>query len=362
MNNGIRPINSILDQLAYITLLTNVPTAVYDADKITNNLSIQLAKDKEEILGFDKQRYKLTDTDIVVKSDENTIGLAGIIGASEYGMSNETKDILIEAANFNFINIRKTAFRLNIQTDAAKRFSRKISIYLNRLALKLICEQFANYQISYPVVAFKEQVPLTIPMDYDFINRFIGINLTKQAIQDNLQYYGFRFKDDQCIPPLNRLDVVSIQDISEEVLKFIDINELPTTPITGEINTTQTNCHYRLLCKLKALLNSNYINEVKTYNLTSELDLNEMNVFKYANNIKIENAHHPSRAYLRTNLIDQLLKVYQFNDSYKTTLVPIFELQKIYYDSKHSLNLTIIASGKIYIDRIVGSQILVNVN
>jgi phenylalanyl-tRNA synthetase beta chain len=362
MNNGVKPLNSTLDKLAYVTLLTNISTAVYDVNKIGTNLNAILANENEEFVGFDKRTYRLNTNDIVIKSDNKIVGLAGILGSIEHGMSNTTKDICIEIANFNYVNIRTTSIRLDILTDAAKRFSKENAIYLNNLTLQLINEQFTGFQVSYPIVNFKTQVKNKINVDYDFINKIIGVKLQPDIIQQNLKYYGFQFENNTCILPLNRIDMTSTQDIAEEVVKFINVNDLPIVAINGEINTTQENKDYELLSKVKQLLNSNYFSEVKTYNLTSENDLNSFNVFKYAKYVKIENAHNVARTYLRTNLIHALLKVYQYNDSYKTKLQPIFEIQKIYANNATHLNLTMINNNTIHLDRISGSKIVMNIN
>jgi phenylalanyl-tRNA synthetase beta chain len=362
MNNGVKPINSTLDKLAYVTLLTNVPTAAYDADKISSALSVELSNGNESFVGFDKKSYKLNSNDIVIKSNGKIVGLAGIMGAKDYGVNNATKDIYIEIANFNYFNIRATSIRLNIFSDAAKRFSKPISIYLNNLTLQFVAEQFMGLQISRPIVNFKQQQQIAFDVDYDFINKILGINLSSNVIQASLKYYGFQFDNHKCIAPLHRLDITTSQDLSEEIVKFININELPITPIIGEINITSDNKEYELITKIKSLLNSNFFNEVKTYNLTSLEDLNEFNIFKYTDFIKIENSHNLSRTHLRSNLISALLKIYQFNDSYKTKLQPIFEIQKIYANRTSHLNLTIIAPEIIHLDRISDSKIMMNVN
>jgi phenylalanyl-tRNA synthetase beta chain len=362
MNNGVKPINTTLDQLAYLTLLTNIPTAVYDADKLQPSFSVVRANNNDEIVVFGNKTLKLTNNDIVVKTQDKIISLAGVIGANEYGLSSSTKNIYVEVANFNFMNIRSSAIRLDLQTDAAKRFSKATAIFLNKLMLTLIYEQFNGYQISYPNGQFKEQPVVKIDVDYNFINKFIGVNLTGDVIQQSLKYYGFEFVHNTCIVPPYRLDLHSSQDMSEEILKFININDLPIVPITSSTEINNDNSDYNLLSKLKNLLNNNYFSEVKTYNLTDETHLNEMNVFKYTNFVKIENAHNASRTYLRTNLINELLEVYRLNDSYKTKLEPIFEIQKIYTNEASELNLTAITTPMIQLDRISGSKIIMHVN
>jgi phenylalanyl-tRNA synthetase beta chain len=362
INNGVKPINNTLDRLAYVTLLTNIPTAVYDSTKISNSLDVKRANENDSIVGFDGKTYRLSPHDIVIKSDDKIICLGGILGSIEFGLTDSTKDILIEVANFNFVNIRNTSQRLDIKTDAAHRFSKVVSNYLVKLTLHCIYEQFSGYQVSYPSLNLKEQPQIKIDVDFNYINKILGVKLQPDIIQANLRHLGYEFENNICLVPLNRLDVKTSQDISEEITKFLNVNELPIEPVVGVINTTHKNVEYELINMLKSLLNANYFSEVKTYNLTNETQLKSFNVFKYSKFIKIENAHNVERSYLRTNLINGLLEVYQYNNSYKTKLSPIFETQKIYASNNTETNLTLLAPPTIDLDRICGSKIVMNIN
>jgi phenylalanyl-tRNA synthetase beta chain len=362
MNNGVKPINNTLDRLAYVTLLTNVPTAVYDAMKVGTSLNVSRANEKDVITGFDDKSYKLTPHDVVIKSNGNIIGLGGILGDKEFGLTDSTKDIVIEAANFNYVNIRNTSMRLDIKTDAARRFSKVIPNYLIKLALHTIYEQFSGYQVSFPIVNLKDQQQIKVNVDFNYINHILGVKLQPDIIKANLKHLGYEFENDICLVPLHRLDVKTTQDISEEVVKFLNVNELPLEPAIGVINTTHANVEYQLINKLKGVLTANYFNEVKTYNLTNESNLKPFNVFKYSKFIKIENAHNVERSYLRTNLINDLLNTYQYNNSYKTRLMPIFEIQKIYAENGAETNLTMLTTATINLDRISNSKINMNVN
>jgi phenylalanyl-tRNA synthetase beta chain len=362
MNNGVRPINNTLDRLAYVTLLTNIPTAIYDAMKVGTSLNVARASEKDTITGFDDKVYKLSPHDVVIKSSDHIIGLGGILGDKEFGLSGSTKDIVVEVANFNYVNIRNTATRLDIKTDAARRFAKAVPNYLIKLALHLIYEQFSGYQVSFPIVNLKDQEQIKINVDFNYINRILGVKLQPDIIKANLKHLGYTFENDTCLVPLHRLDIKTTQDISEEVAKFLNVNELPLEPVIGAIDTTHSNIEYQLINKLKGILTANYFNEVKTYNLTSEENLKPFNVFKYSKFVKIENAHNVERSYLRTNLINELLNIYQYNNSYKTKLVPVFEIQKVYAGNTAEANLTMLTTSTIDLDRISGSRINMNVN
>jgi phenylalanyl-tRNA synthetase beta chain len=191
MNNGVKPLNNTLDRLAYVTLLTNVPTAVYDANKISNELNVKFASPRQEFIGFGQKKYMLDSKDIIVESNNLTIGLAGVLGSEQCGVSNQTKDIIIEVANFNYVSIRETAIRLDIKTDAARRFSKEISNYLLMVTLSYIFEQFNNLQISYPVIKVNPSASIKIDVNLQECVELIGISLTKEVIQKSLTYLGF---------------------------------------------------------------------------------------------------------------------------------------------------------------------------
>jgi phenylalanyl-tRNA synthetase beta chain len=361
MNNGVRPINSTIDKLAYVTLLTNIPTAIYDADKIDHNLSIAFANNEISIKAFGNKQYKLNHSDLVVKSGNNIISVAGVIGVNEFGLNDSTKDIVVEMANFNFVNIRNTTIRLDIKTDAAKRFSKPICNYEILLAQQLVFDQFVNQNKSTPINKLIEQKQNTFPVDFKFISTFLGVNIDQNTIMENLKFYGFTFDNNNVVIPLNRLDIENTNDIAEEVCKFLNINEIKDERISAQVGQVANNIKYELSKELKELLRNNHFSEVKTYNLTEEQSLQPFNVFKYTKFIKIENANNVSHEYLRSNLIHALLKTYEFNYSYKTPLQPIFEIQDIYANESNT-NVTLLSESNVYLDRINKSQLIFNIN
>jgi phenylalanyl-tRNA synthetase beta chain len=133
----MRPLNNLLDKLNYITLLTNVATAAYDADLIKNYF-IELAKNNQTFIGFNNEQYTLSANDIVIKSNNNVICLGGIIGDNKYGVTAQTKNAIIEMANFDYVKIRSTATKFSLATDAAKRFSKPVAVFSTALAGQML--------------------------------------------------------------------------------------------------------------------------------------------------------------------------------------------------------------------------------
>jgi phenylalanyl-tRNA synthetase beta chain len=359
MNNGVIPNNYILDKVAYITLLTNVPMAIYDANKVNDSFYLGLDNQHHKVLGFDNVERETNENDIIIKSNEQVISIAGCIGAKSFGVDQNTKSIIIEICNFNYINIRNTSKRLNINTDAAKRFSKPMSSFLTSLSFYLIHETFDSIVAS----KFKSGVikQISFPIEWDYITSLLGIELKQDMVAKYLQYFGIDIKENICFMPKYRLDVKTSQDLAEEIVKIFDVNEIPTIPIHESLGKNQDNKTFELANKIKYCLLANHIGEVKTYNLTNKNNLDKFNIFNYTKFGSINDTNNNDRAFLRSNLIERMLKVYQLNVSHKNELYPIFELQKIYSDQTY-LNLTILSPEKIFIDRLSKSQININTN
>jgi phenylalanyl-tRNA synthetase beta chain len=362
MNNGVKPINVTLDILSYISLLTAVPTAIYDEKFVGDEFKVDFANIDMQIEAINNKTYTLDSTDIVILSNDKILSLAGIVGNKQFGINKDTKNAIVEIANFNYTNIRKTNIKLDINTKASKIFSKQLSNYLLSLTLTLIEQHFPKQNISKPIVNLQHIQPKSINIDLDNIKNFIGVDIKKDIIKKSLSYYGFNFDGDSIVPPPHRLDILIEQDVSEEIVKFININLLKESKVTGNIIPVQTSLGHKNINHIKKILINNYVQEVRTYNLTNESDLENFNIFKYTKFLKIQNTNNGNRKFLRSNLISKMLNVYKFNNNHRSILIPIFEIQDIYLQNETHKNLTVLFPENVVLDHIGNSKIIFNVN
>jgi phenylalanyl-tRNA synthetase beta chain len=225
MNNGIKPLNNLLDTLSYITLLTNEATAAYDFKNDENvAINVELANQNNTFVGFDSKEYKLSEKDIVVKNNDNIVCLAGILGDKNHGINGTTKTAYIEFANFNHTFIRNTSSKHNIRTDAARRNSKHVPKFSTLLAASMFYTYFPNAIYN---VEITSEVPKAIEVNFNFINELMGTNYSQEDILKHLDGLGFISKDSNLIiPPLYRTDVLTNADVAEELIKSIDVNEI----------------------------------------------------------------------------------------------------------------------------------------
>ncbi len=363
MNHGIKPFNRLLDTLSIITLLTNCPTHVYDADKLHGRMSCRMATEDFKFVALNGNTYSLTKNDILIYDQAQPVSLAAIIGSDSTKITSKTIRCRIEVGNFNFAQIRTTAIRINCETDASKKASRPLSNYLNIVALGLIRKHLGQ-PTKQVVWCHPNWNRNKIKLDYQVLSWFINEPLTKNFVISSLRklgYWNSFFSPNKFSVPPWRMDVQNQQDLFEDVLKIIDVNKLKPIAISDILLPLADNHEYELKQTIKNVLINNYFNEVKTYNLTHKNSIDKFNVFNLKDPIKII-VNNSNREYFRLSLFDKMLKIYKYNDARKLDLMPIFEMQKIFTNTDKTLNITCLALDKYDIDPITRSTLATNLN
>src|SRR5437899_4813457 len=124
---GIRSINNIVDVSNFVMLELGQPTHAFDADKLKGDINVRLARDGEKFLALDGKTYSLKPDNCVVADQERAVGIGGIMGGEETGVTELTRDVLLEAAYFLSSSVRHTARELNLPSDSSYRFERGVA-------------------------------------------------------------------------------------------------------------------------------------------------------------------------------------------------------------------------------------------
>ena len=123
---GIRSINNIVDISNFVMLEIGQPTHAFDADKLKGGINVRMAQDGEQFLALDGKTYSLTSDDLVIADSERAVGIGGVMGGEETGVTESTRNVLLEAAYFLPANVRRTARTLALPSDASYRFERGV--------------------------------------------------------------------------------------------------------------------------------------------------------------------------------------------------------------------------------------------
>jgi phenylalanyl-tRNA synthetase beta subunit len=283
---GQRSINNIVDATNLVMLNCGQPTHAFDLRKFTDKrIYIKNAKNDEdlELVGKDKIVAKLKDTDIVVlNSSEETLALAGVKGGTNSGIQDDTTDIVLEVANFDPVAIRKTARRIGVLSDAAKRFENDLSPELCGFGMlelsALISEMcpdavFEDVIDVYPEsVVFKNKKCLSVNSSY--VNKKIGSNLTDDDVEKIFKNYNFEYSKDEkndftVTVPFLRLDLLNKEDLVEEIGRIYGYEKI--LPVMPKIDfLAKDNPVYTKIQNIRNALVNNGYKEVMTYSLAKK--------------------------------------------------------------------------------------------
>ncbi|HEY4499657.1 MAG TPA: phenylalanine--tRNA ligase subunit beta [Candidatus Paceibacterota bacterium] len=311
---GIRSINNIVDVMNYVMLEIGQPLHAFDADKIQNGIIVRKAKPKEIIETLDGGKYELGKDMLVIADQNQPLAIAGIKGGKISEVTPATKNILIEAANFDGIATYTASKKLNLRTDASIRFSHALAPELARLgmqrALQLIQEVAGGklFQTTdfYPKKATTEMLTL----DLEKINRIVGVSFSLVQAVKTLKQLGFIQEKKLWRVPEFRPDIQSIEDIAEELVRFYGLNQVPMTPPAVALGSAFEEDQLVLKDKLRNFLKGAGISEVYNYAFVSEEEcqVSPVGVFGYQSPVPLANPMSIQSAYLRDNLAPGLIK------------------------------------------------------
>jgi phenylalanyl-tRNA synthetase beta chain len=276
---GLRPINNVVDVTNYVMLEWGQPLHAFDYDRIDGRqIIVRRAGDGEKITLLDGSERGLNHENLVIADHHRAIGLAGVMGGANSEVSPETRNILLEAANFHPINVRRTSRALKIPSDAAHRFERGLPRQLPepaaRRAVQLILEVAGGIAARGLVDVYPE--PTSLPEIFltpAEVKRILGIDLNAERISQLLRRVGCTVSREEnelrVIPPMQRTDLAIPADLCEEIARMIGYDEIPETLPVGRQPEPSINRDWVWKDELRTALAGLGLNEIITYSLTS---------------------------------------------------------------------------------------------
>ena len=366
-SEGIRTINNIVDLGNYIMLLTGQPIHMYDYDKLVKKELIVRSDINEKFIALDEKEYSIHEGDICVTSSGKTMCLGGIMGGLDSEVTNDTKNIVIEVANFNHASIRRTSSRLGLVSDSSQRFVKGINkdqvdyvLNLTTNLLKTISnvDSISNI-IKYDVLNHDKKL---ISCSVDYINNRLGTNFEYEKIKDILQLLYFKFVESDgnkfiVEVPSFRIDVEGKADLSEEIIRYIGLDTIsPTLPfmettVGGKSKDEQKE---DVIC---SFLSNNGLYRVLTYTLVNKKMSESFKILNKSDGYVIKNPLTEDHKYVRTNLLPSLINCANYNLNHQNNNFGIYEISHIDSMQKNEIHLGVVLVGKKYKqDKITGES------
>ena len=338
---GQRPINNIVDITNFILHDTGQPLHAFDADKVAGKkVIVKNLQEGSVFKTLDGKERKLSSEDLMIcDGNEKGMCIAGVFGGAESGVTADTKNIFLESAWFNPVDIRKTSFRHGLRTDAAMRFEKNVDIsntlnVLQRAALMI--QEIAGGKIEgdyidvYPSPDKKREVTL----EFSFLKKLSGKQYDQETVATILKGLGFEIREKNAekisvAVPYSKPDVTMQADVVEEIMRIDGYDNIlipksiTISPAVGAVNAAQSRKE-----KTADYLVGAGFSEIFTNSITNAAYFEDDELAK---GVKLLNNLSAVHNMMRPSMLETGLESVAYNLNRKNNDLKFFEFGKTYH-------------------------------
>ncbi len=243
--SGIRPINNIVDITNYVMEEYGQPMHAFDYDLLSGHkIVVKCAKDGDQFQTLDGQIRKLDSTVLMINDGEKEVGIAGIMGGENSKITDDVRTMVFEAACFDGTNIRLSAKKVGLRTDASGKFEKGLDPNNAEAAINRACQLIEELGAGEVVGGMIDIYPVKreevrVKFDADKINSLLGTDIDAETMKGYFKMLdlGFDQETQEVIAPTFRQDIQRLADLAEEVARFYGYDNIPTTLPSGEATT-----------------------------------------------------------------------------------------------------------------------------
>jgi phenylalanyl-tRNA synthetase beta chain len=337
IRSGIRPINNIVDITNWFMVVTGQPLHAYDYDKIkTGTLGVRMSRTGEQLALLNGKTITFKQDAVVITDGQRPIGLGGVMGGADTEVDEHTKNIILECANFDMNQTRRTAMEYGLFTDAATRFTKNQSPRQNMAVLvKTVNDTLAlvGGRVASPVIDDKHfsKGKGTVKVTADFINSRLGVDLSAAEMAGLLENVEFKVNKAggglTVTVPFWRTDIEIPEDIVEEVGRLHGYDKLPQNLPKRPLEPVSKNRLMEFKDEVRQILSEFGANEVLTYSFAPS-DLLKKAGQDPKSAYEISNSLSPNLQYYRFDLVPSLLDKIHANVKLGFDKFAFFEIGK----------------------------------
>ena len=244
--SGVRPINNLVDITNYVMLEYGQPMHAFDLRYVKDGkIVVRNAAEGETITTLDGVTRTLSPEMLIIADAEKPIAVAGVMGGEYSGIMEDTNTVVFESAYFEPVQVRRTAKKLGMRTDASARYEKGLDPEGCLRTLERAFELVELLGAGEPVrthidLDYNEKQRNRIPFDPDWINKFLGTDISREEMCDTMKMLEIEVDGDTCISPSFRIDLERPADLAEEVARIYGYNNIPSTVIKGVANASLT--------------------------------------------------------------------------------------------------------------------------
>jgi phenylalanyl-tRNA synthetase beta chain len=335
----MRPINAVVDATNYVMLETGQPIHAFDAAKVRDGIVVRRARPGEKITLLDGSTRSLDEEMLVIADEERGLVIAGVMGAEDAEVGDETEDALIEVATFDGGNILQTSQKLGLRTDASGRFERGLDPNMVDYAMDrvtaLLTEVAGGRAAEDALSHYPEPVePWRVPLRLERAELLLGMPVEPDEAAECLEALGCEVERENghltATVPTFRRDLRREADLVEEVGRLIGLDRVPETlpavPQPGGLTEEQ-----RRMRLLRRLLADVGLSEAITYPFGPERWMQSLDLGDDREPVRLKNPLSVEGSYLRTSILPGLLDAAARNRAFGARGGALFELGHVFY-------------------------------
>ena len=342
---GIRPINNIVDITNYVMEEYGQPMHAYDMATLEGKkIVVSRAEEKEEFQTLDGQVRKLDSSILMIRDGVKAVGIAGIMGGENSKITDDVKDMLFEAACFDGTNIRLSAKKVGLRTEASGKFEKGLDPNNAEQAIQRACqliEELGAGEVVGGMIDIYDmpREPKRILFDPNWINKLLGTCIAEQemlTIFEQLEL-GYDAASKEVIVPTFRQDLECEADLAEEVARFYGYDNIPTTLPSGEATTGKLSFKLRIEEIARNIAEYCGFSQAMTYSFESpkvydKLLIPQDSALRQA--VTIMNPLGEDFSIMRTTSLNGMLSSLSTNYNRRNKAVKLYELGNIYLPKK----------------------------
>jgi len=344
--SGVRPINNIVDITNYVMLEYGQPMHAFDYACIDGKkIIVRTACKGETIDTLDSKNRSLNEGMLLIADEKKAVGVAGVMGGANSEITESTKTIVFESANFSGPSVRRTAIALGMRTESSSRFEKGLDPENVIPALERACELVELLGAGRVVDGLIDVNPTpsesrTLPLEPDKINALLGTDISREFMVEALTLLGFEVKGNTVFIPSWRQDVERMVDLAEEVARMYGYEEIPMTLMSGTTTIGVLTDSQKTAKKLDVLCRSLGYSEIITYSFISPSYYDKIRMPKESplrNSLTILNPLGEDTGTMRTVTLPSMLETVAKNYNSRNERIRLYELAGAFLPSGEKL-------------------------
>ena len=339
--SGIRPINNIVDITNYIMEEYGQPMHAFDYDLLAGHeIVVKCAKDGDVFQTLDGQERKLDRTVLMINDAEKEVGIAGIMGGENSKITDDVKTMVFECATFDGTNIRLSAKKVGLRTDASGKYEKGLDPNTAEEAVNRACQLIEELGAGevvggmidvYPVKAEESRVKF----QPEKINALLGTDIAPETMLQYMEKIELRYDKEtgEIVAPTWRQDIHCMADLAEEVARFYGYDKIGTTLPTGEATTGKLSYKLRVEQIARNVAEFCGFSEGMTYSFESPKVFDKLNIpaeDAARQTVVISNPLGEDFSVMRTLPLHGMLNSLSTNYNRRNKNVRLYELANVY--------------------------------